>query len=88
MLSVFKDKLLSNKQIVLSIKAVVNQAQTEIREVMINGTIKIALKANREKGRANQELVRFLSNEFEVSVQDIKIISGQTASLKKVKIIV
>jgi hypothetical protein len=50
------------------------------------GIIKCTLKSQPEKGKANEELVKFLSKTLQISQQDIKILSGQTARKKLIKI--
>ncbi|OGJ50971.1 hypothetical protein A2335_03440 [Candidatus Peregrinibacteria bacterium RIFOXYB2_FULL_32_7] len=73
----------------LRIKAIPGSNITELMEIMEteNGkTYKIKLKAPPEKGKANQELIRFLSQEFKTSKEKISIISGHVSSLKLIKI--
>lgn len=61
--------------------------KTELVETMADGTLKIRLKAIPEKGRANQELIRFLAKEYGVRKEDVIIISGATDTRKLVKIV-
>lgn len=49
-------------------------------------TIKIRIKAVPEKGKANVELIRFLSRELNVPKENISILSGKTDHLKLIKI--
>lgn len=49
--------------------------------------IEIRLSEKAEKGRANDQLVSFLSDLFRVSSRNIRIIAGTTNSKKSVKII-
>jgi len=49
-------------------------------------TIKIRIKAVPEKGRANAELIKFLSGELNVPKENISIISGASSQLKLVKV--
>ncbi|HZL24799.1 MAG TPA: DUF167 domain-containing protein [Nitrososphaeraceae archaeon] len=47
------------------------------KSFQINGNeIKISLKSKPEQGKANQELLKLLSNYFQVSSDRIKIIQG------------
>lgn len=48
--------------------------------------IEIRLSERAQKGRANAELVSFLSGLFKVSSGDVRIISGLTNSKKSVKV--
>ena len=75
----------------LRIKAIPKCAKTEISEIIIDGegekTHKIRLKAPAEKGKANKELIKFLSSHYQVPKENVSIISGKTDRLKLIKII-
>lgn len=63
------------------------QAQiTAFRKPLADGTFKIDLAAVPEDGAANEELVRFLAEEFGVARSTIAIVSGQTSRMKVIKI--
>ena len=49
-------------------------------------TIKIRIKAVPEKGRANAELIKFLSDELSIPKDKIFIISGKTSQLKLIRL--
>jgi uncharacterized protein (TIGR00251 family) len=49
--------------------------------------LKIRLKAPPVEGKANKELINYLSKVFEIPKNEIEIISGQTGRRKNVKII-
>ncbi|MCF7844654.1 MAG: DUF167 domain-containing protein [Kiritimatiellales bacterium] len=66
------------------VRAVPNAPQTKVLEVMADDSVKIAVAAQPEKGKANVELLKFLKKEFGGNVQ---IISGQSARIKLVKAI-
>lgn len=68
------------------IKVITKQSRLELRGVMDDGTIKIALTKPREKGKANKELIQFLSKELSISRDQITIASGLTSPLKVVSI--
>ncbi len=70
----------------LRIKVIPGSAKTEIKGEMADGTIKVAIAASPEKGRANRELADFLARELGVDKNDITIISGAATRLKLVKI--
>lgn len=76
---------LSKKEIVLKIKATPNSSETKLLDV-IAGVFKIRIKAIPEKGKANKELIKFLSKELNVEKQNISIISGESSNMKSVKI--
>lgn len=48
----------------LRIKAIPRQPRTEYIDIRENETIRIRLKAVPERGQANKELIRFLSDEL------------------------
>ena len=78
---------LNNKgEAYLAIKVVPSSARTEFREIMADGTYKIAIAAAPEKGKANTELIKFLAKEFVVFKSRLVIISGAGERTKLVKI--
>ncbi len=74
----------------LRIKVTPRSHKTEIIEIMEDDTgektIKIRLKAVPEKGKANDELIKFLSKELSINKEKITIISGKQDQLKLIKI--
>jgi uncharacterized protein (TIGR00251 family) len=74
----------------LRIKVIPKSHKTEFIETMIDGegeeTIKIRLKAVPEKGKANAELIKFLSKELNIAKSEISIISGKTDQLKLIRL--
>jgi len=51
-----------------------------------NGALKIKLKSPPVDGAANEELVKLLAKEFEVSKSEIDIVSGRSSKTKQVRI--
>ncbi|MDD2916861.1 MAG: DUF167 domain-containing protein [Candidatus Gracilibacteria bacterium] len=70
----------------LRIKVTTKQPKTEYLSTLDDGTIKIRLKAVPEKGRANDELIRFLAEELGVRKDAIEVVSGATDTVKLVRI--
>lgn len=73
----------------IRIKVTPKSSKTELTEILQSPEgpeYKIRLKATPEKGKANDELIRFLSKELQISRQNIKIISGKTDRIKLIKI--
>ncbi len=70
----------------LKIKVVPHSSKNEIVGPMADGTIKIKLKAPPVDGQANQELIKFLSEEYKTPKSQIEIIKGLTGKNKTVKI--
>ncbi len=69
----------------LWIKVVPNASKTEIVGFH-EGILKIRLKAQPEKGEANEELILFLSKWLKKPKSAIQLLTGQTHRLKRVKI--
>lgn len=78
--------MLKNSKEYLRIKVIPGASKTEIKGEMSDGTIKIAVAAAPEKGKANSELVNFLAKEFKKDKSSIKIISGLSSRVKLIKI--
>lgn len=77
------------KQDYLRIKVLPKSPHNEIVEILENDdgiTIKIRIKAAPEKGKANIELIKFLSQELNINQSRISIISGKTQQLKLIRI--
>lgn len=87
MLTDLKEEFAKNRQIYLKIKAIPGASKTEAKAVMADGTIKIAVAAAPEKGRANAALIEFLAEEFLVSRDSVRIISGAGARVKLIRIL-
>ncbi len=68
----------------LRVKVIPRSAKTEIVGEMADGTLKIKIAAPPEKGKANEELIRFMSAHF--GMKRVEIISGHTAALKMVRL--
>jgi uncharacterized protein len=81
-----KKELIANKQAYLRVKVIPGAPRTEIKDTMADGTIKIAVAAAPEKGKANLALIKFLAEEFGVPKNNITIISGATDRVKLIKI--
>ncbi len=75
---------INNKDNVWQVKVIPSSSYTKIVDIMSDGTVKIRVAAAPENNRANKELVKFLEKNFG---KQVKIISGEKAKLKKVKLI-
>jgi uncharacterized protein len=83
----FKKLYQEKGEIYLRVKVRPNASKTCVKEIMADETIKIDLAAAPEKGKANQELIKFLTKQFDAITGNVKIISGAGERLKLVKII-
>lgn len=70
----------------LRIKVTPKSAKNELTGILDDGTIKIRIAAPPEKGKANKELIKFLSAHYNVPKAAISIISGKSDPLKLIKI--
>ncbi|MBD0325241.1 MAG: DUF167 domain-containing protein [Pyrinomonadaceae bacterium] len=52
-----------------------------------DGALKVRVKALPVEGAANEELMRTLARAFSVPRRSVEIISGQTAKLKRVRVL-
>lgn len=69
----------------LDIKIIPNASKNEIVE-KDGHKLKVRIKAVPEKGKANKELIKFLSSTFNVSKSQIEIVRGNTSRQKRISI--
>jgi len=62
-------------------------AKKTIHQILIDGTVKLFLKAIPQKGQANKELIDCLSKLLQVPILDIEIIGGANCKIKRIKIL-
>jgi hypothetical protein len=70
----------------IRVKALPGQSASEIREELADGTLKVAVAAPREKGKANRELINFLAGHYGVDRKEVRIVSGHTSEIKLIEI--
>ncbi|MBI2459660.1 MAG: DUF167 domain-containing protein [Parcubacteria group bacterium] len=87
MLNSFIKNFNQNGEVYLRIKARPGAAKTGVKEIMADQTIKIDLAAAPVKGKANQELIKFLARRFDTAAGNVKIISGAGDRVKLVKLV-
>lgn len=86
MLAAYIDNLANNKEIYLKVRISPGSSQTVFKGKMADGTIKIAVAAPPEKGKANQELIKFLAKELGVRKYQVQITGGLTEKNKLIRI--
>lgn len=69
----------------LTVKVFPNSKRNMI-EGFQNGVLKVRIHASPDKGKANQELIAFLAKSFQVSQNQIRIVSGHSSHLKRIEI--
>ena len=52
-----------------------------------DGTLQVKIKAPAQDGKANEELVRFLSGLLDIPKSKISVVSGHSAPFKKIEIL-
>lgn len=85
-ISNYKKELAEKRKIVIKFKIISKANKTEFSGLMDDNTVKLAVDEVAQKGKANNEIYSFLSKEFGVGKQNIKIISGQSSRLKLISI--
>ena len=62
-------------------------ARTVVQSIMDDESVKIHVAAIAERGKANAELKRYLSIEFGVSREQVKMLSGASSRVKLIRIV-
>ena len=70
----------------IRVKVIPKSSKTELAGYLPDGTWKIKIAAAPEKGKANRELVAFLSEHLGVAKSHIRIVSGETSHLKRIQV--
>lgn len=86
MLSNLKIEFERNSEVYIRVKIHPGASSDKVREQMMDGTVKIDIAAAPEKGKANQALISFLSREFGVSREQVRILGGHSDRIKLIKI--
>ncbi|MDI3533843.1 MAG: uncharacterized protein PWQ82_208 [Thermosediminibacterales bacterium] len=82
----YQHKLDTSGKVTLKIKVSTKMPKTEFTNQLDDGTLKLNVKSAPEKGKANKEIIKYLSKQFEIPKSKIKILSGETSSLKIISI--
>ena len=81
---------INDNHITLLVKITPNAAERAVKGVVTSadGTeyLRINIISIPEKGKANKELIKFLSKELDIAKSDIEIVSGESNHLKRLKI--
>jgi len=62
-------------------------AQTAVQSIMDDESVKIHVAAIPENGKANAELKRYLADEFGVTKEHIKMLSGASNRVKLIRVV-
>jgi uncharacterized protein (TIGR00251 family) len=72
--------------VTLRVKVIPRSPRTEIAGELSDGTLKVKVSAPPDKGKANEELCRFLAEHYGVARGAVTILSGKATPRKLVKI--
>ncbi|MDD5623363.1 MAG: DUF167 domain-containing protein [Candidatus Peribacteraceae bacterium] len=81
-----RNQIAAGKAVTFSLRVHPGAARTRAKEVLADGTVKLDIAAAPEDGKANEELIRFLAEEFGVPKSHVEILKGHTAKTKVVRI--
>jgi uncharacterized protein (TIGR00251 family) len=70
----------------IRVKVIPKSSRTELAGHLPDGTWKIKVAAVPEKGKANRALVEFLAGHLGVAKSRIRITSGETSQLKRIRV--
>jgi uncharacterized protein (TIGR00251 family) len=74
---------ITDENIIISVKVVPNSSKNEI-VCILDGILKIKIKAPAVENKANSELVKFLAKQIGIPKSSVKILSGETSKIKKI----
>lgn len=64
------------------VKVITGAKQNEICEFLADGALKLKIHAKPIEGKANQEIIEFLSEKLQVSRADLDIVRGEHSKRK------
>lgn len=70
----------------LRVKVIPKSSKTELAGYLPDGTWRIKIAAAPEKGKANRALCEFLAKHLGVAKSKVRIVSGETAHLKRIHV--
>lgn len=86
MLDELKKTLEKNNAVSFGVRVRPFAPETLVTGRLADGTYKINVDAPAEEGKANEELIRFLSKELGVAAPRVRILSGSTGRRKLIRI--
>jgi uncharacterized protein (TIGR00251 family) len=70
----------------IRVKVIPKSSKTQLAGYLPDGTWKVKVAAVPEKGKANRELLQFLAEHLGISKSRIRITSGETSQLKRIRV--
>lgn len=83
---VLRAKLRLERSLLLAVKVTARAATSEVMGMAEDGVLRVRVAAVPEKGKANEEVRCLLSRYFGVPKSKVEIVSGETATRKRVRI--
>ena len=70
----------------LRVKVIPKSSRTELAAILPDGTWKVKIAAAPEKGKANRALCAFIAKKLGVPQSNVRIVSGETSQLKRIRV--
>ena len=80
------EELQAKGSVCFAVRVRPSASETKVLDIMTDESVKIAIKAPAEGGKANAELVKFLAKEFDTTKESVRIVSGAASRHKLVQI--
>lgn len=71
---------------IFQVKVIPKSSKTELVGYLADGTWKVKVAAPPEKGKANRALCEFLAEKLGVAKSKVRIVAGETSSLKRISV--
>jgi uncharacterized protein (TIGR00251 family) len=78
---------LSRESFIINVKVIPRSTVSEVAGKTENGILRVKVHAVPEKGKANMEVCRVLSEHFGVPRSNVEIVSGHTSAQKRVRVV-
>jgi uncharacterized protein (TIGR00251 family) len=84
--AVLREQLRGQGALALAVRVIPKSPQTAWAGALADGAYRVRLHAVPEKGKANEELIRFLAAELGVPRAQVEIVAGHTSQRKQVRV--
>ena len=78
---------MSRESFIINVKVIPRSTVSEVAGKTENGILRVKVHAVPERGKANLEVCRVLSEYFGVPRSNVEIVSGHTSAQKRVRIV-
>ena len=78
---------MSRESFIINVKVIPRSTFSEVAGKTENGILRVKVHAVPERGKANLEVCRVLSEYFGVPRSNVEIVSGHTSAQKRVRIV-